>query len=381
MSNFQLSVVIPSRQEMFLSRTIQDIIANSSEETEVIVVLDGKWSDPPIADHPRVNLIYVPESIGQRAATNLGVKLSRAKYVAKCDAHCAFDKDFDLKMIEVFKKTGDNVTMCPVMKNLHAFSWNCRSCNWKLYQGPTPEKCGRCGKTTLRKKMIWQPRAHINSTSYCFDAEPHFQYFEDYKHRPEYIKDKAETGITETMSLQGSFFMCTREKYWELKLCDEEFGSWGSQGLEVACKTWLSGGRVLVNHKCWYAHMFRTKGGTDFGFPYPQSGRQVSRAKQYAKKLLYENKWPKQIYPSSWLLEKFAPVPGWSDFDRAELAKVGIAFTNLQNKFNGILGVVSSIPSTVTNHTTPVTTDGVGQEMTILAPSLPGFSSSDTITK
>jgi len=38
--------------------------------------------------------------------------------------------------------------------------------------------------------------------------------------------------------------------YENLKnICDEEFGSWGSQGLEVAIKTWLSGGKVMVSHK------------------------------------------------------------------------------------------------------------------------------------
>ena len=325
MKQYDLSVIIPSRNEMFLARTIQDIIQNSSEATEVIAVLDGTWSNPPIADHPRVTLIYVPESIGQRAATNLGVKLSRAKYVAKCDAHCAFDKDFDVKMLEAFKKTGDNVTLVPVMKNLHAFSWNCFSCNWKLYQGPTPEKCGRCGKTTLRKKMIWKPRAHINSTSYCFDAEPHFNYFEDYKHRPQYIKDKAETGITETMSLQGSFFMCTREKYWELKLCDEEFGSWGNQGVELSVKTWTSGGQVLVVHSTFYAHLFRTQGG-DFSFPYPQSGRDVARCKAKVRDMFWKKKYPNQIYPLSWLVEKFWPVPGWSEQNLQDLKLSGSKF-------------------------------------------------------
>ena len=126
-NNFTLSVVIPARSEIFLSKTIQDIIDNSSEETEVIAVLDGQWAEPAISDHPRVNLIYVSESIGQRASTNLGVKLSRAKYVAKCDAHCAFDKGFDTKLIEAFKRSGDNVVMVPEMRNLHAFNWKCYS--------------------------------------------------------------------------------------------------------------------------------------------------------------------------------------------------------------------------------------------------------------
>lgn len=157
--------------------------------------------------------------------------------------------------------------------------------------------------------MVWQPRRGINSTSYSFDSEPHFQYFEDWKHRPQYEKDKAEKRLTETMSLQGSFFMATREKYWELKL-GGEFGSWGNQGLQIACAMWLSGGRVLVNHDTWYAHMFRTQGG-DFGFPYEQSGKHVSRTKKRVWDFFFNGDFKQQIHPVSWLLEKFAPVPGW----------------------------------------------------------------------
>jgi glycosyltransferase involved in cell wall biosynthesis len=305
---YELSIVIPARQEEFLARTIQDILENTSEKTEVIAVLDGAWSNPPIPQHPRVNVIYLPESIGQRAATNIGVRLSKAKYVAKVDAHCAFDKDFDTKMLEGFKKNGDNVTMVPIMKNLHVYDWKCYKCGYKVYQ----DKINICPKdqSTMRKKMVWQPRRGVNSVSYSFDSEPHFQYFEDYKHREPFLTDK-KTGFTEVMSLQGSFFMATREKYWELELSGEDIGSWGNQGCEVACKTWLSGGRVIVNHNTWYAHCFRTKGEI-FGFPYPQSGKHVSRTKQRVKDLIWSGEINGQIHPLVWLLDKFSPIPGWA---------------------------------------------------------------------
>ena len=166
--------------------------------------------------------------------------------------------------------------------------------------------------------MVWEPRRGINSTSYSFDSEPHFQYFEDWKHRPEYIKDKEEKRLTETMSLQGSFFMATREKYWELKLSDESVGNWGNQGIELAGKMWLSGGRVLVNHDTWYAHMFRTQGG-DFGFPYEQSGKHVSRTKRRVWDYFFNGYFKQQIYPVSWLIEKFYPVPGWDEARIKEL--------------------------------------------------------------
>lgn len=306
-----VSVLIPARSEMFLARTVEDLLEHSESDFEIIVVLDGQWANPPIAQHPKVNVIYVPKSVGQRAATNLAAKLSQAKYIVKCDAHCSFDQGWDKKMIKAFEDNGDNNIIVPIMKNLHVFDWKCYYCGWKKYQGPTPEKCGSCGKKgKMRRKMVWQPRRGINSTSYSFDSEPHFQYFEDWKHREPYLTQK-RTGYTETMSLQGSFFMATKDKYWELKLSDEEVGNWGNQGIELAGKMWLSGGRVLCNHNTWYAHMFRTQGG-DFGFPYPLPGKDVSRAKKAVWEYFFSDKFKQRKHPVSWLIERFSPVPGWS---------------------------------------------------------------------
>lgn len=321
MNKYDLSVIIPARNEEFLKNTVEDILKNKRGNTEIICILDGAWTNPSIPQHPDVNIIYVPEAIGQRAATNLGVRLSKSKWVMKLDAHCTWDEGYDIKMIEAFKETGDDVTMVGIMRNLWMFDWKCFHCGWKKYQGPTPLKCDQCGKTDkIRKKLILKGKERPQSDSYCFDSTPHFQYFREYTRTPKYKKDKEETGLTETMSLQGSCFMMTREKYWELNICDEEFGSWGNQGIEVACKTWLSGGRVLVNHKTWYAHMFRTQGG-DFSFPYPQSGREVEKNKKKVKDLFWNNKFDKQIYPLSWLIEKFMPVMDWNEEKINELKK------------------------------------------------------------
>ena len=89
---FDLSVIIPARNEMFLAKTIENVLANARGKTEVIAILDGAWADPPIPDDPRVRLVYHPESIGQRAATNEGARISTAKYIMKLDAHCAVDE-------------------------------------------------------------------------------------------------------------------------------------------------------------------------------------------------------------------------------------------------------------------------------------------------
>lgn len=320
MKTYDLSILIPSRNEMFVSNTVEDILKNKRGKTEVIVGLDGAWAEPGIVDHPDVRIVYVSESRGQRGMTNTLARLSKAKYVAKCDAHCAYDEGFDVKLMEAMKDH-DDWTVVPTMRNLHAFDWKCMTCGKKTYQGPTPgtpsskfSVCEDCGANNFKRKVIWYPKPSPQSTSFCFDPEPHFQYFNEFKRRPE-----GQGDITPSMSLQGSFFMLTREKYWELNICDElTFGSWGSQGIEVACKTWLSGGQVMCVQTTWYAHMFRTQGG-DFSFPYQQEQSKVNHAKSKAKELFFESKIENQKYPISWLVEKFWPVHRWTDADLKRL--------------------------------------------------------------
>lgn len=371
MQNYDISIIIPARSEMFLARTIQDILEHKRGKTEIIAVLDGAWADPAIPDHPDVKILYYPEAIGQRATTNVGVRLSRAKYVIKCDAHCSFDEGFDLKMLEAFKVAGDNAIIVPVMRNLHAFDWVCKKCGDRRYQGPTPTSCPKCDNTkNFERDMKWIGKPSPQSTSYCFDSEPHFQYFKEYAKRPEYKKALTEIGLTETMSLQGSFFMIPRKKYWELNICDEAFGSWGSQGIETACKTWLSGGRVLVNHKTWYAHLFRTQGG-DFGFPYPQSGKKVQDAKKYARNLFFNNRWDKQIYPLSWLVERFWPIRDWSENDLKIIQEKGKLF------FSSHPSLVISPTDSITNPASSTISDN-SKKMTSGAVSFSSVNSART---
>lgn len=310
----ELSILIPARNEEFLAKTIENILENIEADTEIIAVMDGQWNDPPVPQHEKVKIIKTGKVVGQRAATNLACKISTAKYVMKVDAHCAFDKGFDRKLIADMQ---DDWTVVPTMRNLWAFDWKCMKCGKRVYQDKS-NVCPVCN-VEMKKKMVWQGKESPQSNSYTFDTEPHFQYFRDYNKRPEGKGD-----LTESMSLQGSFFMCTRDKYWELNLCDEKLGSWGSQGIEVAVKTWLSGGKVMVNQKTWYAHMFRTKPQNGFGFPYEQKGSEVAKTKQNVKDLFWENKWDKQVKPLSWLVERFWPIPNWTEEDLNKLKIYGV---------------------------------------------------------
>jgi glycosyltransferase involved in cell wall biosynthesis len=289
---------------MFLPNTIEDILKNIRGDTEIIAILDGSWPTTPIEDHPQVTLVYHPVSIGQRAATNEAARLSNAEFVMKCDAHCAFDEGFDIKLMEECEK---DWTVIPRMYNLHVFDWVCTSCGHRKYQGPEPPKCEKCEGIVVRD-MVWKPRWRRMTDFARFDHDLHFQYWSAYKDRSE-----AQGDIADVMCSVGACWFMRRDRYWELGGTDEKHGSWGQMGVEMACKAWLSGGRQVVNKKTWFSHLFRTQPG--FSFPYHHTDAATGQARSYSKKLWMDNTWPKAVHKLEWLIKKFAPVPDWPEYN------------------------------------------------------------------
>jgi glycosyltransferase involved in cell wall biosynthesis len=297
-----LSVIIPARNEEFLQRTISSVLENIKGDTEVIVILDGYWPDNGIPQEQNLNVIHYEQSIGQRAATNAGAKLSDAKYIMKLDAHCAVDEGFDVKLMANCEY---DWTIIPAMYNLHAFDWVCKSCGHKIYQGPLPAECV-CKKPKFKKKIIWQPKTNPRSEFYRFDKDMKFQYWRVFKKRPE-----AKSDLAPTLGNLGACFFMHRDRYFDLGGLDEDHGGWGQLGTEISCKSWLSGGKQLTNKLTWFSHMFRTGGG--FGFPYKISGKQVRTARKYSQNLWLNDAWPLAKHKLSWLIDKFAPVPEWEN--------------------------------------------------------------------
>jgi hypothetical protein len=300
-----LSVLIPSRNEMFLANTIADVLANMRGDTEIIAVLDGQWAEPPIHDNPKVTLVYHNHPVGQRAATNEAARMSNAKYIMKCDAHCAFDVGFDVKLIADCEP---DWTVIPRMYNLHVFDWQCSKCGNRTYQGPKPERCEKCEGAEFERAMVWKPRLSRKTDFARFDNNLHFQYWGSYGLRPEV---KAQGDIADVMCSVGACWFMERKRFWELGGCDERHGSWGQMGVEFACKAQLSGGRQVKNSRTWFSHLFRTQPG--FGFPYTNPG--IDKAREHSRWLWEGGNWSQAIHPLSWLLEKYWPIPDWTDAD------------------------------------------------------------------
>jgi hypothetical protein len=318
-----LTVVIPARNEEWLARTVADVAAAIRGRTEIIAVLDGGWIAPPLTQHGVVSVIRTPEAIGQRAATNLGIRLARGKLVMKLDGHCSVQDGFDLPLIAAAKALGPSVCQVPAQYNLHVFDWVCPD-GHRRYQGPTPKSgCDfqakvpgpKCG-LPMTRDVVWQRRRSRLTTAWRFDSELHFQYWTDWgkAHKDEQVHD--------IMTCLGACWVVDRQRFIELGMLDESHGSWGQMGTEIACKYWLSGGRLVVNKGSWFAHLFRTQGG-DFGFPYPLSGDAQRKAREHSQSMWRGEaaKWPHARRNLRWMLDRFWPVPGWTEEQRHELGE------------------------------------------------------------
>jgi hypothetical protein len=101
-----------------------------------------------------------------------------------------------------------------------------------------------------------------------------------------------------------------REFFKKLGLYDvERYGTFSNEFQEVGLKAWLSGGRVVVNKKTWYAHLHK---GKKYGRGWPLGRHDADQAAQYTKKWVTDEAWDeRQVRPFKWLIHKFWPVPGW----------------------------------------------------------------------
>lgn len=312
-----LAVLIAARHEQWLKPTVDDLLAHSHADTDIIVLCDGEPPLEPLPIHPRLFVLLWPTPIGQRAAINVCAAMADAEFICKVDAHVAVADGWDVELIRAARELGRDVVQIPAQHNLHVFDWVCQACQSRTYQGPTPIKCDHCGveqrALPQQRQMVWNALRRRTET-WCFDATLHFQYDGRIQTRAEQAaaaRGEPKPEFLETMSCLGACWFLSRAYYWQIGGLDESFGSWGQMGQELACKAWLSGGRMVTNRRTWFSHLFRTQ-GLDFGFPYPLDNAQVAHARDASRALWFNNAWSQQIYPLSWLVERFYPIKGWT---------------------------------------------------------------------
>lgn len=303
----KLSVIVPSRNEIFLNRTINDIFEKSVGEIEVIAVLDGYWPQFDAQNGEKIwlmpkeneNLKYLHfgNAKGMRAAINAGVTLATGKYIMKCDGHCMFSEGFD----DVLKSDcDDNWMVIPSRYSLDATNWRILETgksrvDYHYLSFPKYKGDGIHGN-------VWNERARerINNSQYNIDDE---------------------------MSFQGSCWFMHRKHFVDFigSMNEEGYGTFIQEPQEIGMKTWLGGGRIVVNKNTWYAHLHKGKqvhynndAGEDKIVAQQYRGyflnkREAEQGNDYSARFWLTDQWNDRIRDISWLVDKFWPIPGWPE--------------------------------------------------------------------
>lgn len=279
-----VSVIIPSRNEQFLVPTVQDVLAKARGDIEILVVLDGYWELGLPAD-PRLRVLHHGRALGMRSAINAAVAISRGAYLLKADAHTLWDEGFDLKLQADYHE--HNWILIPRRYALDPEQWTIDHSN-KKYPIDYHYLCEPFGK-------------HGDSVPGL-----HGTFWTARREQRQAIE------IDEEMASQGSAWFVSRRCWDWLGPQDESrYGKFWYENQEMSLKAWMAGGAQMVTKRTWYAHLYK---GARYGRGYSTRDMGHEAATAFCAWFwLTDQAFPGRCRTFRWLLERFAPVPTWTD--------------------------------------------------------------------
>lgn len=292
----KVSVLIPARNEPYLTQTLRDLYKNAAGEIEVIVILDGeKQPEYKLPKYRGLQIHKTDRIRGLRYCVNMAAKLATGKYIMKMDAHCTIGEGWD----EILQADcADNWMVAP-----SRFMWD----------APT-----------------WTFKTDADGTKTRIDAHYYFYpYIRPYNPRltsrpwPERAEARKDVLIDTDMSCQGSLWFMHRSLFERLGGMNEYgYGTFSSEPEELGLKIQLGpvGGEVMRNKNTWFAH-WQKPAAQWWNMPADLVGR-VSDYERLAGNWYcfdhwYNNRWSGRVHDFEWLIEKFWPVPTWPDNWRA----------------------------------------------------------------
>ena len=270
----RVSIIIPSRNEQFLPQTVADLFAKAAGPIEIIVVLDGYWPEPSLPNYDNLVIIHRGQARGMRPAINAAAAIAKGDYLMKSDAHCMFGEGFD----EILKADcHDDWIVIPRRKRLDAENW----CEQDVGKIPVDYEFISPSQDRGIKGQIWTQRAI----------------------------DRKDILIDENLSFQGSCWFATRKHWdWLGGMNPKGYGQFVREAQELGLKTWLGGGKVMVNKKTFYCHLHK---GRRFGRGYFLDKSEVDAGNKYCDDFWMNNRWKERKHNIEWLIDRFWPVPTW----------------------------------------------------------------------
>ena len=284
----KVSIIIPSRNCIHLNPTVEDIFANARGDIEVIVTLDG-WV-PPTALKYRDNLtvIYNSEARGLRHGINNMVRLAKGEWIFKCDDHCMFGEGFDTILAA---ETEPDWLVTPSRYSMDADRWIKRNKKVEyLYLTFPYVHDSMYGDGFHGRKWIGEDGIGQNM------GFSEYFYMEN---------TRSKFKIDDIQTIQGSGWFMSKEHFRNIGGLDEVHSRFYQEANELCFKTWMSGGRCVVNKNTWYAHFHKDEPS---GFGMRMSDKRETQ--RFSTWVWMNNKWPRAKHDMTWFVDKFNP-PTW----------------------------------------------------------------------
>ena len=277
-----VTIIIPSRNEKFLQKTILDVLNKATGNIEVLPVLDGY--EPPadeIVIDPRVNYIRLPQNYytQKRHGINYAVSIAKGDHIMSLDAHCMMAPGFD----EVLKRDcQEDWIVIPRRHRLDAKNW------------------------TLQKQSDSRPPIDYEYTMYPLNFK--FPSFHGYKWDARTL-ERQDIMLDDTMIFQGSCWFMHKDWFKKMGFMQiEGYSGWGQEAEELSFTTWCMGGRVVTDKNTWYAHLHK---GKEYGRMYFMDKNWVNKCDKFCYDFWTNNKLKDRIHDFEWIIDKFWPLPGW----------------------------------------------------------------------
>lgn len=272
----KISVLIPSRNEPHLVRTIQGVLERAEGEVEIVAVIDGPTDYPLPAEQTGVKTLRVEKAKGMRSSLTLAASAATGDYLMKLDAHCLLAEGWDSRLKS--QCDGDWVVVSR-RYDLDPLTWT------KLI--------------STRADYFWLGCPWIETRH--DPMQP--------CHWLEKDKKKDDVLIDDLMTFSGSLWFTTTDHFRSIGgMSIEGWGEFAAEPQEIGLKTWLGGGRVVVNKETWYAHLRKVDGR-----PNHEWQRIVHAGMIYAAHYWAENRWAGRVRDFDWLIDKFWPLPTAND--------------------------------------------------------------------
>lgn len=234
-----VSIIIPSRNERHLQRTIDSLLTNAAGDVEVIAILDGgPWPDPPLKDDKRLIVVRHNEPMGMRPSINEGAHIASGTYLMKCDAHCIFCEGYD----EILKRDCDRDWL--VVPTRHSID------------GPTWERDGE--KAAVRKRDF-----NYSILTYPFMRSAYGEGFHAINVtgnlNARINQQRSHLAVDDIIGAQGSCWFQRREYFLWFPPLDHATLGFYQESQEMCFRILASGGRCVVQKQTWYAHLHKGK--------------------------------------------------------------------------------------------------------------------------